>query len=295
MGGARSWTSRDFFILMTPAFAFLLVFIIYPILTTFYLGFTRWDGFTNPHFVGLKNYQMMMHDPLFWTSVKNNMFIFVIFLPLVTLLGLGFAVLLHNRAVVGRNILRGLVMLGMVMPLTVVGIVWMLLLDPNAGIVNHILSLIGVSPRAWIQDPSTAIYFVILGSLWAWQGFSTTVFLAGLEGLDVDILEASIIDGANAWQRFCYVILPLLKPALIVVVTMSSIYILKVFDLVYILSGGESVPMYLSVLAYMVYYEIFRMFRWGYAAAIATLLTVAVFVFSIGMLKRMIGEGGVGS
>ena len=295
MGGARSWTSRDFFILMTPAVVFLLVFIIYPILTTFYLGFTRWDGFTNPQFVGLKNYQMMMHDPLFWTSVKNNMFIFVIFLPLVTLLGLGFAVLLHNKIVVGRNILRGLVMLGMVMPLTVVGIVWMLLLDPNAGIINYILSLIGISPRAWIQDPSTAIYFVILGSLWAWQGFSTTVFLAGLEGLDIDVLEASIIDGANPWQRFRYVILPLLKPALIVVVTMSSIYILKVFDLVYILSGGESVPMYLSVLAYMVYYEIFRMFRWGYAAAIATLLTVAVFVFSIGMLKRMISEGGVTS
>ncbi|WP_297487971.1 carbohydrate ABC transporter permease [Thermococcus sp.] len=295
MGGVRSWTSRDFFILMTPAFVFLLIFIIYPILTTFYLGFTRWDGFTHPQFIGLKNYQMMMHDPLFWTSVKNNMFIFVIFLPLVTLLGLGFAVLLHNREVAGRNILRGLVMLGMVMPLTVVGIVWMLLLDPNAGVVNHLLSLVGISPRAWIQDPSTAIYFVILGSLWAWQGFSTTVFLAGLEGLDVDILEASIIDGANPWQRFRYVILPLLRPALVVVVTMSSIYILKVFDLVYILSGGESVPMYLSVLAYMVYYEIFRMFRWGYAAAIATLLTVAVFVFSIGMLKRMISERGAGS
>lgn len=295
MGRRNEWLSRDFFILMMPAFILLLVFIVYPILNTFYLGFTRWDGFTQPQFVGLENYHTMMKDPLFWTSVKNNLFIFIVFLPLVTILGLGFALLLHNSAVIGRNLLRGFVMLGMVMPLTVVGIVWMLLLDPNAGIVNHILSLLGVAPRAWIQDPSTAIYFVIIGSLWAWQGFSTTVFLAGLEGLDVEVLEASVIDGANPWQRFRYVILPLLKPALVVVVTMSSIYILKVFDLVYVLSGGESVPMYLSVLAYMVYYEIFRMFRWGYAASIATLLTVAVFLFSIGMLKKMISDRGVSS
>ncbi|WP_297092546.1 sugar ABC transporter permease [Thermococcus sp.] len=295
MGGRRDWLSKDFLILMMPAFILLLVFILYPIFNTFYLGFTKWDGFTQPQFVGLDNYRTMMGDPLFWTSVKNNIFIFIVFLPFVTMLGLGFALLLHNSAVVGRNLLRGFVMLGMVMPLTVVGIVWMLLLDPNAGIVNHVLSVFGIEPRAWIQDPSTAIYFVIIGSLWAWQGFSTTVFLAGLEGLDVEVLEASVIDGANPWQRFRYVILPLLKPALIVVVTMSSIYILKVFDLVYVLSGGESVPMYLSVLAYMVYYEIFRMFKWGYAAAIATLLTVAVFLFSIGMLKRMISERGVGS
>ncbi|WP_457751336.1 carbohydrate ABC transporter permease [Thermococcus sp.] len=295
MGRRNEWLSKDFFLLMMPAFILLLVFIVYPILNTFYLGFTRWDGFTQPQFVGLENYHTMMKDPLFWTSVKNNLFIFIVFLPLVTILGLGFALLLHNSAVIGRNLLRGFVMLGMVMPLTVVGIVWMLLLDPNAGIVNHFLSLLGVAPRAWIQDPSTAIYFVIIGSLWAWQGFSTTVFLAGLEGLDVEVLEASVIDGANPWQRFRYVILPLLKPALVVVVTMSSIYILKVFDLVYVLSGGESVPMYLSVLAYMVYYEIFRMFRWGYAASIATLLTVAVFLFSIGMLKKMISDRGVSS
>ncbi|WP_324735116.1 sugar ABC transporter permease [Thermococcus sp. SY098] len=285
--------NRDFFILMTPAFILLFIFIIYPILNTFYLGFTKWDGFTNPQFVGLENYKTMMNDPLFWTSVKNNFFIFIIFLPLVTLLGLGFALLLHNKAVVGRNVLRGLVMLGMVMPLTVVGIVWMLLLDPYSGIVNKIIEIFGGQPRAWIQDPSTAIYFIIIGSLWAWQGFTTTVFLAGLEGLDVEVLEASVIDGANPWQRFRYVILPLLKPALIVVVTMSSIYILKVFDLIYVLSGGESIPMYLSVLAYMIYYEIFYMLKWGYAAAIATLLTVAVFLFSIGMLKRMIEERGV--
>ncbi len=285
--------NKDFFILMTPAFVLLFVFIIYPILNTFYLGFTKWDGFNPPQFVGMQNYRLMFHDQLFWTSVRNNIFIFLIFLPLVTLLGLGFALLLHNKAVVGRNILRGIVMLGMVMPLTVVGIVWMLLLDPYSGIVNRILEVFGVAPRAWIQDPSTAIYFVIIGSLWAWQGFTTTVFLAGLEGLDVEVLEASVIDGTNSWQRFRYIILPLLKPALIVVVTMSSIYILKVFDLIYVLSGGESIPMYLSVLAYMVYYEIFYMLKWGYAAAIATLLTVAVFLFSVGMLKKMIEERGV--
>ena len=293
--GGRRWLTKDFFILMTPAFVLLLIFIIYPLLNTFYLSFTHWDGMTQPKFVGIANYREMFHDPLFWTSVKNNFFIFIVFLPLVTLIGLGFAVLLHNKAVFGRNVLRGLVMLGMVMPMTVVGIVWMLLLDPHAGIVNRILEIFGVAPRAWIQDPSTAIYFVILGSLWAWQGFTTTVFLAGLEGLDVEVLEAAWIDGANAWQRFRYVILPLLKPALIVVVTMSAIYILKVFDLIYVLSGGESVPMYLFVLAYMVYYEIFYNFRWGYAAAIATLLTVSVFVFSLGMLKRMISERGVES
>ncbi|WP_297549454.1 carbohydrate ABC transporter permease [Thermococcus sp.] len=293
--GGRRWLTKDFFILMTPAFVLLLVFIIYPLFNTFYLSFTHWDGMTSPKFVGLANYREMIHDQLFWTSVKNNFFIFIVFLPLVTIIGLGFAVLLHNKAVVGRNVLRGLVMLGMVMPMTVVGIVWMLLLDPHAGIVNKILEMVGVAPRAWIQDPSTAIYFVIIGSLWAWQGFTTTVFLAGLEGLDVEVLEAAWIDGANAWQRFRYVILPLLKPALIVVVTMSAIYILKVFDLIYVLSGGESVPMYLFVLAYIVYYEIFYNFRWGYAAAIATLLTVSVFVFSLGMLKRMISERGVES
>jgi|Deesub1362B_J571_1020462.scaffolds.fasta_scaffold00059_91 ABC-type sugar transport system permease subunit len=290
MGGRRKYNlNKDFFFLMTPAFTLLFIFIIYPILNTFYLGFFKWDGFTPPEFVGLQNYAKMLDYSLFWTSIKNNLFIFMIFLPLVTLLGLGFAILLHNKEVVGRNVLRGIVMLGMVMPLTVVGIVWMLLLDPRSGIINRVLELLGGSPRAWIQDPSTAIYFVIIGSLWAWGGFSTTVFLAGLEGIDKEILEASLIDGANPWQKFRYVILPLLKPALIVVVTMSSIYILKVFDLIFVLSA-ESPPLYLSVLAYLVYYEAFFRYRWGFAAAVATFLTISVFVFSIGMLKRMIEE-----
>ncbi|HIP88990.1 MAG TPA: sugar ABC transporter permease [Thermococcus paralvinellae] len=289
MGERKDYLTKDFFILMTPAFILLFIFIVYPILNTFYLSFFKWDGFTPPQFVGLQNYEKMFDYELFRTSIKNNVFLFVTFLPLVTLLGLAFSILLHNREVVGRNVLRGIVMLGMVMPLTVVGIVWMLLLDPRSGIINKIIELLGGSPRAWIQDPSTAIYFVLLGSLWAWLGFSTTVFLAGLEGIDKEILEAAIIDGANPWQKFRYVLLPLLKPALIVVVTMSSIYILKVFDLIFVLSA-ESPPLYLSVLAYLVYYEAFFRYRWGFAAAVATFLTVAVFVFSIGMLKRMIQE-----
>jgi len=287
--------NRDFFILMTPALVLLLIFVIYPMFHTFYLSFTKWDGFTSPKFVGLANYRRMIHDPLFWTSVKNNVFIFAVFLPVVTLVGLAYALLLHNKHVIGRNILKSIVMLGMIMPLTVVGIAWMLLLAPHAGLVNHIIKYFGIAPRAWMNDPSTAIYFVIIGSVWAWQGFSMTVFLAGLEGLDVEVLEAAVIDGATPWQRFRYIILPLLKPALVVVITMSAIYILKVFALVYVTSGGQSVPMYLFVLAYMIYYEIFYNFRWGYAAAIATVLTVAVFVFAVGAIKRMISEGGAES
>ncbi len=288
------------FLFLLPALILLILFVIGPTLFTLYMSFIDWTGRVRG-FVGLKNYieifsrksiinleKPPLSPPPRGALIHNALWI-LIHVPLSTVLGLVLAVLLRN--VKGSTIAKSIIFIGMVTPMVVGGIILRFIYDEHAGIVNAILRTMGLGwmARTWTAYPDTALLSLILGSVWIWTGFCMVVYSAGLETIPDELIEAAKVDGATSFQIFRHIIIPLLKPATIVVVTMSVLWVLKVFDIVYVTTlggpGGAS-----TVLAFEMYMDAF--FRipanYGTAAAIASLLTLITLGFAVYVIRLMV-------
>lgn len=285
------------FFFLIPAFLLLAAFVLYPIVNTVYLSFIDQSG----NFVKLENYKKVFGTKLYpLINVKNvalgkfpmgalihNILCMTIHLPLCVFFGLLLAVLL--RDVKGGSIMKSVIFLGMVIPLIVGGVLVRFTLDRDAGVLNGILRAIGLGGLVadWTVYPNTALIAVILGSVWIWTGFSMIVYSAGLEGIPIDLYEAAKIDGASRWKTFWRITVPMLKPATIIVVTMTLLWELKIFDIVYIVTnagpGGAS-----DVMAFRMYIQAFQPPpNYGTASAIATMLTIITLGFAAYMVNRM--------
>lgn len=288
------------FLFLLPALILLILFVIGPTLFTLYMSFIDWTGKAEG-FVGLKNYieifsrksiinleKPPLSPPPRGALIHNALWI-LIHVPLSTVLGLVLAVLLRN--IKGGTIAKSMIFIGMVTPMVVGGIILRFIYDEHAGIVNAILRTVGLGwmARTWTAYPDTALLSLILGSVWIWTGFCMVVYSAGLETIPDELIEAAKVDGATSLQIFRHIIVPLLKPATIVVVTMSVLWVLKVFDIVYVTTlggpGGAS-----TVLAFEMYMDAF--FRipanYGTAAAIASLLTLITLGFAVYVIRLMV-------
>lgn len=282
---------------LIPAFLLLATFVFYPIVNTVYLSFIDQNG----NFVKLENYKKVFGTKLYpLINVKNvalgkfpmgalihNILWITIHLPLCVFFGLLLAVLL--RDVKGGSIMKSVIFLGMVIPLIVGGVLVRFTLDRDAGVLNGILRAIGLGGLVadWTVYPNTALIAVILGSVWIWTGFSMIVYSAGLEGVPIDLYEAAKIDGASRWKTFWRITVPMLKPATIIVVTMTLLWELKIFDIVYIVTnagpGGAS-----DVMAFRMYIQAFELPpNYGTASAIATILTIITLGVAAYMVNRM--------
>ncbi len=268
-----------FFLL--PALLLISVFVIYPTIFTIVLSFLRGE----PPRLTLENYMMMWRDPRFIQAAINSAKLLIV-VPLAILTGLGFALLFHSKYVVGRSILRTLVMSSMILPPAIVGIVWLLALDPWAGIYNKMLQALGFPRIAYLYDPRTAIYALIFAITWGWTGFTMTTFIANLESIPKELYEAAQVDGASKLQMFFTITLPLLRPAFVINVVMTTLYVLKVFDIIYVL-GAEAPPLHIAPLAYYMYYVMMYRYDMNYAAAIATFLTALTFLASVWYIRRL--------
>jgi multiple sugar transport system permease protein len=282
---------------LIPAFLLLTIFVLYPIVDTVYISFlSKGTG----DFVGLENYNYVLFqkvNPLINTpnilqgvfpmgALVHNVIWIGIHLPLTIFLGLFFAVLL--RDVKGGTIIKSIVFLGVVVPMVVGGVLFRYMYDKDAGVVNATLSLMGLGgfARDWTQFRDTALFSVILGSIWIWTGFSMIVYSAGLQGIPVEMYEAAAIDGASRWKTFWRITVPMLRSTTLVVITMSLLWELKIFDIVYVATrggpGGAS-----SVLAYDMYSEAFSAHNLGTGAAIAVILTLMTFGVAAYLVNRM--------
>jgi len=285
------------FLFLIPAFLLLVLFVFYPIVDTIYMSFIDQDG----NFVWLSNYENVFGRRLYpLVNTKNvllgkfpmgalihNIFWIAIHLPLCVFFGLLLAVLL--RDVKGGSIIKSVIFLGMVIPMIVGGVLVRFILDIDAGMANGILRALGLGAFAtdWTFYPNTALVTAILGSVWIWTGFAMIVYSAGLEGIPVEIYEAAKIDGASRWKIFWRITVPMLKFATITVVTMTLLWELKIFDIIYIVTnggpGGSS-----DVMAFRMYIESFQLpYNYGTASAIATILTIMTFGFAAYMVNRM--------
>ena len=247
--------------------------VAWPLLDSFFYSVTNWNGFaTDYRIVGLENFVGLFSDPLVRNALRNTLVWTVAAVLLPNLLGLALAIALE-RDVAGSRLFKSVFYLPVCLSAVVVGQIWVWIYQPDWGVLNAILRALGSArPQwAWLAEPSTALYSIIVA--WSWQqtGFSMVIYLAGLTTVPQDLVEAAALDGAGYWRRLWHVVLPMLKPATVVVVALSVINSLKGFDIVYIMTGGG--PFHRSDTLAMLMYDVsFKRYRMGYGAAISVLL-----------------------
>lgn len=262
---------------LLPALTLYGYFIVYPMIESVRLSFHKWTGFRTDEqvFVGLDNYvRMFTADPVFWRALQNS----VVWVVLSLLLPMGLGLLLAlglNRKMAGRNVMRSVFYIPSVFASITVAAMWRWIYNPTLGLINQTLRELGLGEWAltWLGDPKIALYSVFVASIWQAVGFPMVLFLAGLQTVPPELVEAARIDGASAWGVFVHVTLPALKPTTVVVVILTIINSLKVFDLIVGMTGGGPAQS-TQVLALWSYTQSFSNHQFGAGGAVATVLLI---------------------
>lgn len=262
---------------LLPAVVLYGYFLVYPMLDAIRLSFFEWSGFRTeePTFVGFENYvTMFTQDPVFWRAFGNSVVWVVLSLLVPMMISLVLALGL-NRRMIGRNLLRSVFYLPAVFASITVAAMWRWLYNPTLGMVNQLLEAVGLEEwsQTWLGDPDIALYSVFVASVWQAVGFSMVLLLAGLQNVPEDLVEAARIDGANAWHVFRNVTIPALRPTFIVVIILTMINSLKVFDLIVGMTGGGPAQS-TQVLALWSYTQSFANHNFGQGGAVAAVLLI---------------------
>jgi raffinose/stachyose/melibiose transport system permease protein len=269
---------------LIPALVLYCWFLLYPMLDAVRLSFFQWSGFRTeePTFVGIDNYvRLFTADPVFWTALRNSVIWVVLSIVVPTAIALLLALGL-NRKLIGRNLMRAVFYIPAVFASITVAAMWRWIYNPTLGAVNQFLEAIGLGAwtQSWLGDPQFALGSIFVASIWQGVGFSMVLFLAGLQTVPAELVEAAKLDGANAWQRFRAVTLPALRPTTIVVIILTIINALKVFDLVVGMTGGGPAQS-TQVLALWSYTQSFTNHQFGMGGATATVLLVVTLALVI--------------
>jgi ABC-type sugar transport system permease subunit len=264
---------------VSPSLILLLLFSAAPLLFAFYLSFHRWNLLEPAKpFVGLAHYVDLAGDGLFWNAAKNTA-IYSLYVPLTMVCALGVASLL-NRRIKGVALLRAIFFLPYITSFVAISIVWQWMYDPDFGLFNWMLGLVGLGPYPWLNDPSTALLALILMAVWIHIGFQMIIFLAGLQAIPNELYEAAMIDGAGPWRRFRRITLPLLKPTTFFVLVTSIIGSFQVFTFVYVMTEGG--PLHATdVIVYHIYQNAWQFLRMGYASAMSWVLFAVIFAITL--------------
>ncbi|MBS5284044.1 MAG: sugar ABC transporter permease [Clostridiales bacterium] len=281
-------TKRDLiaYSFIAPNFIGFAVFTLGPVIFAFVLAFLQWDGNNPIQFVGLQNFAEMFGNARFMASLKNTIVYCVATVPLTLAVALGLAVVL-NQKIKGRNFFRTVSFFPYVASLVAVAAVWNMLFSPaKSGPVNMILYNLGVAAKdlpKWSADKDWVMFTVIAFSVWKNMGYYMVIYLAGLQGINGELYEAASLDGASTWQRFRYITWPQLQPTTFFVSIILTINCFKVYDIVYMLAGGNTGVLNESaiVLVYHIYEEAFRNWNLGYASAVAMVLFLIVLAITL--------------
>ncbi len=227
---------------------------------------TNSAGFGAAKFVGLDNYTALTSDPFFWQSLKNTVVILVVSLVILVPASFGLALLLRQRK--GSGALRALVFGPAIIAPILVGLIWVFILDPRVGLLNRLLDAVGLPPVQWIGGNTLTPYAVSVVFIWSSIGFAMTIFYAGLQLLPGDVMEAATLDGATSWQRLRHVTVPMMRETFAIVTILLITNVFKIFELVYMLTGGGPVHRSETLVSYM-YFVTFTNQRYGSGMAIA--------------------------
>lgn len=262
-----------------PAAILLVAFGLVPIGWSALLSFQHNDLLSAPHWVGTANYRALQHDPVFRKSIRNTIEYTVLFVPISIGLALAVAVALNAR-IRFISVYRTAVFIPVAVSTVATAIVFNWVFDPTYGIANWLLNEVGVGSQGFFHDPDQALYGIVVMTVWGWVGFDVIIYLAALQGIPQELLEAAAIDGASRWSTFRSVVLPLLGPATLFLVVWSTINALQLFDEIYNTTRGGPLQS-TTVVVYYLWQQAFQYFEAGYAAAIAYVLFVAILVVTV--------------
>lgn len=265
--------------LSTPYILFALIFVIFPLVFSVYLIFHRWDGMSAPSWIGMKNLVRLASDSLFYQSLLNTLLFLVINIPLQIFLALIFAVGLNSVKFL-RSFFRAVYFMPVVVSGVVVTIIWFQLYSFDYGIINNVLSQIGLPRIPWLVSTDLAMPSIAIMATWKNVGLYTVLFLAGLQAVPGEYYEAATIDGASAVQRFLKITVPLLAPTMTLVVILSTINGFSLFVEPFVMTGGGPLNSTLSSVLY-IYNQAFSFGHLGYASALG-------FVFAIVILAAVL-------
>lgn len=269
--------------LITPSVLLIGLFGLVPVVWSFVISFQRNDLQTPARWVGLDNYRKLIDDPVFHESVRHTLVYTVLFVPVTLVLSLLAAAAL-NRRIRGITVYRLAVFIPVVTSTIATGVIFTWLMDPDYGLINAGLRKLGLPTFGFFSSPHQALYAVVIMTVWGWIGFGALIFLAGLQGVPRDLVEAAMIDGCSRTGAFWRVQVPLLRPVAGFLLVWLTINALQLFDEVYVTTKGG--PLHsTTVVVYYLYQQAFQFFTAGYAAAIATVLFIAIVAITVVQLR----------
>lgn len=275
---------------IAPNFLLFAIFTFWPLVYNLFLSFNRWNLMApNPTWIGLENYVSMVEDPLFWKVLGNTFYLAVGTIIIRLILAMGLALLL-NQKLAGRSVYRAIIFSPTFTTGAAIAIVWTWIMDPNVGLLRLPLNLVGLASPNWLVDVNWTIPALIIVSIWKGLGYDMVIFLAGLQGVPVELYEAARVDGAGRWALFRYITLPMISPITFFLVITSIISSLQIFDLVSVMTGGGPLNSSATIV-YYIYQNAFKFFRIGYASALSLvlfLITLGITVFQTRLSKRWV-------
>ncbi len=260
--------------LVAPNTLGLFFFFGIPVLLAFWTSFQNWNGIKPPQFIGFDNFQRLTEDPKFSQALTNTFRLIALTVPIEMVLALGVAVLL-NQPLRARGLLRTIYFVPVVTSTVAASMVFTSLFQPQYGLLSQILKPFGLGETKWLIDPGLVLIPIAVVAIWQRLGFDMVIFLAGLQTIPQELYEAVVIDGANRWQRFRHVTLPMLSPTTFLVLILAVINAFQIFDQVYVITlrtvpggvGGSA-----TTLTYFLYRRAFTSSEFGYASAVALVL-----------------------
>ena len=273
---------------LLPPFILYLIWVVGPAFYSFYLSFTDWNGISpRLNFVGFLNYIKLFHDRVFYISLTNNFKWILIFTTVPVAIGLGLALLL-DKPIKGARILKTTFFLPMAISLVAINVMWSWIYNPAFGLLNTTLKIIGLESftQGWLADPKLVLYCILAAASWNHAAFVLVLFLAGLNNISPEFIEAAKVEGASSWNIIRYVTIPLLKPATVIVIVTTVVTSLRVFDIVNTMTGGG--PFNSSnVLANFMFKESFHKYKMGYGSSIAVILFLMSLTFVFVYLRQI--------
>lgn len=268
----HSWITPWLFIF--PTLIGLIIFRLIPIVSSLYLGFTEWNLLRDPVFIGLENFKELFADPDFYLIISNTIKLTIWYVIGSMVVGLLLAILINNK-IKGIKFFRAAIYMPVITSSVAVGIVWCWILGPKFGLVDIILSKFGIQAPYWISDTKYALGTVTFVQVWKMAGYYMILFLAGLQSISNEVIEASIVDGASSSQRLFKITIPMLAPTTFFVLTVAIMDAFKNFELIHAMTHGGPKNA-TNTLVYDVYLNAFTYYRVGYAEAIAYVLLALV-------------------
>jgi multiple sugar transport system permease protein len=267
-----------------PAIITLFIIVIFPVIYNIYMSFNKWKiGLGSPKFIGLQNYIEAFSDPRFWNGLKVMFYFSGLSLSIEIILGLLIAVY-FNKEFKGSNFVQTIYIFPFAATPVAIALIWRIMLNPQIGVLNYFLSLVGLPGSLWVSDTRTVIISLVLVDVWKWTPMITLIVLAGLKSLPKDPYEAAVIDGANAFHIFTHITVPLIRPVLITALTLRSLDNLKEFDIIYTITQGG--PGIASETLYLYSYKTaFSFFKAGYGSTLIIIVFLLVLFFNVAMNK----------